>query len=96
MTFYASYRTKPLQHGDLIAVEGSHRYWVVLNISKKDLQNGINAPSPGLYGFGGMWYGRKVFHYKSYGKIQSLDDVKITWLGRARSFSIKDIKEFTN
>ena len=85
-----------LKHGDLILVDGSDRHWVALNITKRDLKKGVNAPVPGLYGFGGMWYGRKVFNYNSYGKIQNLNEMKIIVVGKARSFSIKDIKGLTD
>ena len=94
--FGSLWLVKMLKHGDLILVEGSRRHWVVLNVTKRDLKMGVNAPCPGLYGFGGMWYGRKVFNYKSYGKIQNLDGVKIIEIGKARSFSIRDIKGLTD
>jgi hypothetical protein len=89
--------SKKLKHGDLVLVEGSRRHWVILNIKKGEYKRrGINSPGPGLYGFGGMWSGRKIFSSKSYGKIQYLDNINITIIGKCKNYSIRDIKKLTN
>jgi len=59
--------------------KGYQRCWIVLPVTKKDLKRGINAPCEGLYGFGGMWYGRNPMKHRCYGKIANLttDDYTI-------------------
>lgn len=49
--------------------EYSYRKWIALYVSKKDIKNGMNCSTPGLYLFGGYWYGRNPNKTKSYGKI---------------------------
>lgn len=48
------------------------RNWIILPVSKKDIKRGMNAEKEGLYGFGGLWYGRNPMKSKNYGKISSI------------------------
>lgn len=50
------------------------RNWIILPVTKKELNRGINAEGFGLYAFGGLWYGRNPMKTKSYGKIVPIDE----------------------
>lgn len=66
-----------MKHGDLIILNkfvnkyGYHRRRkaVVLQVTQKDIDNGIDAIKPGLYAFHGFWYGKDPLSVASYGKI---------------------------
>jgi len=52
----------------------NERYWIVLEVTQEMIDTtGINTDKPGLYAFGGMWYGEDPMDVKSYGKIDYLD-----------------------
>lgn len=74
-----------------------NRCWIVLPVTKKDISKGINADKEGLYGFGGMWYGRNPMKIKSYGKIIPLDysDIKIIHPS-IRGLSVNYIQSLVN
>lgn len=53
---------------------------IILYVSKKDIEKGINASLPGLYGFRGFWYSGNGTRKNSYGKIYNLSyysDIKV-------------------
>lgn len=54
------------------------RCWVVLEVTREDIDQGTNTDVPGLYGFGGMWYGERTnddpTNTDSYGKITWFDE----------------------
>lgn len=90
---------KKLQHGDVVAFPkcpcGTHddttRLWVVLSISEKDIANGIDCSQPGLYAFGGMWYGKKKDNHNSYGKM-----IDVYWRRhRQKAYFFGTIDDFT-
>lgn len=66
-----------MRSGDLIIIKKfvnkngfrEERKAVVLEVSKKDIDNGLNVLKPGLYAFHGMWYGKDPLDHRSYGKI---------------------------
>lgn len=45
---------------------------IVLPVTKKDINHGVNAIVPGLYGFRGFWYKGNGTKIMSYGKIYDL------------------------
>lgn len=45
---------------------------IVLPVTKKDINHGVNAIVPGLYGFRGLWYKGNGTKRRSYGKIYDL------------------------
>lgn len=69
------------------------RNWVVLPVTKKDLKRGVNAEKEGLYGFGGLWYGRNPTKIRSYGKISIIEDEYIIIRDNLHSISVDDIKK---
>lgn len=86
-----------MKHGDLIILNkfvnkyGYHRRRkaVVLQVTQKDIDSGIDALKPGLYAFHGFWYGKDPLSIKSYGKmVYPVGQV----IGRAKKNS-KVIKE---
>lgn len=60
---------KFFKQGDIIRLKDDIRCWVVLQVTSEDIAKGIFADKPGLYGFGGMWYGNHPARKHSYGKI---------------------------
>lgn len=46
------------------------RYAIILEVTEKDINNGINADDVGLYLFRGQWYGEDRLDINSYGKIE--------------------------
>lgn len=58
----------------------------------------MSANRVGLYGFGGMWYGRNPTKHKSYGKIspiESLDEVVVI-KSDIHGMSVNDIRKLVN
>lgn len=47
---------------------------IVLEVTEKDIRQGCNAMTPGLYGFRGLWYRGNGTTRKSYGKIYNLSN----------------------
>lgn len=60
-------------------------------------RRGVNAPCPGLYGFGGMWYGDDPRQSASFGKIYDPERFE-TWerVGSVDDFTIEKLKELVN
>jgi hypothetical protein len=56
------------------------RCYIVLKVEQEDIDNGIDVEKPGLYGFGGMWYGCNRWNKKSYGNIVELDLKDYPWV----------------
>jgi len=63
--------TRGIQHADIVWFKGYNRHWVVLLISQWILDNtDIDVDKPGLYAFGGLWYGDKLpDRHAHYGKV---------------------------
>lgn len=59
------------KHNIIRYTDTNNQTWtcVVFYISKKDIQDGINADHEGWYGFRGLWYKGNGTQIKSYGKI---------------------------
>lgn len=58
-----------MKAGDIVKVSGHNRVWVALPVTRKQVRRGVNARNPGLYLFGGAWYGKDLANIQSYGKI---------------------------
>jgi hypothetical protein len=72
------------------------RFWVVLEVSKEEIENNIvDADEPGLYGFGGMWYGENPLDKASYGKIKYLSTGIFFRMARVQDFTKEKIREMT-
>jgi hypothetical protein len=57
--------------GDLVKTKSRFRNkWVVLNVTKEDVANGLNCSGPGLYMFSGYWY-YSVTHVDSRGVLDT-------------------------
>jgi hypothetical protein len=92
-----------IKHGSIIRFKdatANERNWIALNVTEDDIKNGANAESPGLHGFGGMWYGENVYSRRSYGKmivIDSADDPDFNIIHEDSSgLSVDEIKRLTN
>lgn len=54
--------------------DSPNRIWVVLDVSQNRFDTTtVNVEKPGLYAFGGMWYGYDIMSVDSYGKVLPLD-----------------------
>ena len=58
-----------MKAGDIVRVTGYHRDWVALPVTAKEIRRGVNARTPGLYLFGGAWYGKDLMRNATYGKV---------------------------
>ena len=66
-----------LFEGALLKIDGHHRFWVVLKITEEDIkESDISTETPGLYAFGGMWYGDSPHNHKSYGKMLEISQLQ--------------------
>ena len=52
--------------------DGTKRNCIVLPVTKRDIELGACAYTPGLYGFRGLWYKGNGTKIMSYGKIYDL------------------------
>ncbi len=68
-----------MKTGDVIQHQG--RLKIVLPVSQKDLDEGINADTTGLHCFYGLWYGEDRLDHNSYGKIESLPETDYLVIG---------------
>jgi hypothetical protein len=57
---------------EITEVFGTKCNCIVLPVTKKDIERGVNAVMPGLYGFRGLWYKGNGTKRMSYGKIYDL------------------------
>lgn len=65
-----------MKHGDLIITNKfthTHGFrWfrkaVVLNVTRRDMERGVDVLTPGLYAFYGLWYESDPLNPKSFGK----------------------------
>lgn len=57
---------------EITEYDGPRRNCIVLPVTKKDINHGVNAIMPGLYGFRGFWYKGNGTKKMSYGKIYDL------------------------
>lgn len=57
---------------EITEYDGTKRNCIVLPVTKKDINHGVNASIPGLYGFRGLWYKGNGTKRMSYGKIYDL------------------------
>lgn len=79
--------------GDIIKIEGQHRHWVCLKVTQDEIDNtGINACYPGLYAFGGMWYGDNPQDRNSFGKILPVSHNDVI-IGRIEDYPIEELKK---
>ena len=62
------------RHGDFIKhPDYPKRIWAVLEVSQERFNNtDIDVEKPGLYAFGGFWYGTDRLSIDSYGKVMPL------------------------
>ena len=86
-----------LKEGDIIEYNNNgertfKRKWVVIEITESDLEQGVNAPSVGLYAFGGMWYGTDILDYNSYGKILSTVGKDYIIVGNVKDYNLEEIR----
>lgn len=78
--------------GDIIVKNRHTRHWVCLKVTQDMIDTtDINAPYPGLYGFGGMWYGDNPQDNNSFGKILPVEYIDVV-VGRVEDYSIEDLK----
>lgn len=61
-----------MKAGDLVAVPGALRQYVVLPVSHMDIALGLDVKTPGLYLFGGYWYRGGALRHQAYGKVLPL------------------------
>jgi len=61
-----------MKPGDIVAVPGRDRHWVVLPVTRNMIRRGLNTTTPGMHLFGGAWYGRDLLSHKTYGKIANI------------------------
>lgn len=59
--------------GSIIVLPGYLRFWIILDVTKEQIERGTNAEKPGLYAFSGMWYGDDPLNIGSFGKILPLN-----------------------
>lgn len=71
----------------LIQRKGTNRLWVALRVSKVDIRKGIQAKKPGIYLFGGFWYGKNPQEISSFGKMMSLKGKVVGKIHSKPSFS---------
>jgi len=57
-----------MKAGDILARKRGERRWLALSVNLKDIRKGTNARNPGLYAFGGCWYGETASS-TSFGKL---------------------------
>lgn len=57
---------------EITEYDDTKRNCIVLPVTKKDINLGVNAIIPGLYGFRGFWYNGNGTKRMSYGKIYDL------------------------
>ena len=76
-----------MREGNLVRVRGSNRLWVTLLVNHNDIRNGMNVKQPGIYLFGGMWYGRDPNNKASFGKIISARGVVVGNVRKTRKLS---------
>lgn len=66
---------KKFKEGDVVKTDSYSRLWVVFEVTQKEFdETDINVECPGLYAFGGMWYGTDITSRESFGKVLPLDD----------------------
>lgn len=93
---------RKIKHGDIIKFTDDlkGRSWVILNISRDTMERHFlqGGDHPGLYAFGGMWYGDKKDSHKSYGKM--VDPFyegypKVYIMGHVSKTPLKKLKRIT-
>ena len=57
---------------EITEYDGTKHNCIVLPVTKKDINHGVNAAVSGLYGFRGLWYKGNGTKRTSYGKIYDL------------------------
>ncbi len=83
--------------GDVIIIRGYKRRWVVLKVTRWDVENtNIKADEPGFYAFGGMWYGDNPLSKSSYGRILSLKGKDKIALGTVNELPLETLKKLVN
>ncbi len=64
---------KNYKHGDIVFIfiisSKINRAWITLEVTERDIKNGIDVEFPGLYLFSGFWYGDNALDHNSYGKV---------------------------
>ena len=58
-----------MKAGDIVRIPGHYRDWVALPVTAKQFRRGVNVPAPGMYLFGGAWYGTDLMTNATYGKV---------------------------
>jgi hypothetical protein len=58
-----------MKAGDIVRVPGYNRDWVALPLTLRNIRLGANARTPGMYLWGGAWYGRDLMNNRTFGKI---------------------------
>ena len=76
----------------MLALNENGSLCIILEVPEKYLKRGLNAETPGLYGFRGFWYGRDRFNIKSYGKIEHLENLTFYRVNSTR-MSNKKLRE---
>lgn len=68
--------SKIFRSGDYVKHEDyPNRIWVVLEVTEKYFDEWhIDVPEPGLYAFGGMWYGDDPLDIENFGKVLPLSN----------------------
>jgi hypothetical protein len=76
------------------------RHWIALLITQEEIDNDKDCliDEPGLYLFGGMWYGNDVTNRMSFGKYIMLPnkEEKYTIVGSKDDYKISQLKRMFN
>jgi hypothetical protein len=83
--------------GNILKPKNGGRCIVMCVVTPEDWKkNGVNASKPGVYGFGGMWYGDDATNRKCFGKIyDAVNFGEWECIGTIRDFTVEQIKEMT-
>lgn len=65
--------SEDIRVGSIIVLPKHLRFWVVLDVSQKDIDKGLDVEKPGLYAFAGMWHGTDPADAGSFGKVLPID-----------------------
>lgn len=70
-----------------------NRLWIVLEVTSKDIKQGVQVDKPGLYAFGGLWNGSRPHRHRSYGKVIPLNDKMKVVRNDIFGMSLKELKK---
>jgi len=70
-----------------------NRVWIALEVTPELFETTpIDVPFPGVYAFGGMWYGENYLDINSFGKVLYLENISEFTIVKDNDVTIEALK----